>query len=226
MKMKGFFLIFFLIFFAGNASGVDSDPDIEVWWKIEFLLSVNGDYQYRHNNNNYDGKYSFKIMFDAAMEYDYSKDYILYPGEKKITALNWKEIVLNEKEGYKRRDLSNTIEPDIRLNYVLKEKGKLYFDFETFLKTPILENSDPFKKFLLPRSAQNKTINRQDKYNNYVKKGSNGVQLPIKLILNQRETIKEFYWQWQWNKDAFKNSHSVEIKIKINKKIRNLPSSD
>lgn len=223
--MKRFFLIFFLIFFVVNAPGVDSDPDTEVWWRIEFLLSVNGDYQYSHNNNNYDGKYSFKIMLDAAIEYDYSKDYILYQGEKKITDLNWKEIVLNEKEGYKRRDLSNTIEPDTRLNYVLKEKGKLYFDFETFLKTPILENTDPFNKFLLPRSALNKTINCQDKYNKYVKKGSNGVQLPIKLILNQTETIKEFYWQWRRNNNDFKNSHSVELKLKINKKTKNIPSS-
>jgi hypothetical protein len=159
------------------------------------------------------------------MEYDYSQDYILYQGDKKITALNWNEIVYNEKEGVKRRDLSNTIKPDTRLNYVLRENRKLYFDLETFLETPILESTDPFHKFLLPRSALNKTINGQDKYNKYVKKGSNGVQLPIKLILDQTETIKEFHWQWRRTNHDFKNSHSVELKLKINKKTRTLPSS-
>ncbi len=225
MKLKCFFLILFVIFLKGNASVLDSDSDTEPWWMIEFLLSVNGNYQYSHNNSTYNGEYSFQIMLSASMEHDYSQDYILYQGEKKITALNWKEIVYNENEGYKRKDLSNKIEPDIKLNYVLRENGNLYFDFETFLKTPFLENTDPFEKFLFPRSALNKTINPHDNYNKYIKKGSNNVHLPRKRILSQTKTLEEFHWQWQKNSDVFKNSHSVELKLIINKKTRNIAKS-
>lgn len=181
-------------------------------------MSVSGSYRYSHNNCKYEGKYSFKVLLAAGMEHDYSQDYILYEGAKKISDLNWKEIVYNGEGNNKTTELQKRMEPDIRLNYVLKRKGKICFDFEVFLKGPNIGNSDPLKKLLLPRSALNKTINHHDDYNKNVIKGSNSICLPGKLILNQFETLKEFRWHWQRKNDAFWNSHLVDLKLKIIKK--------
>jgi hypothetical protein len=87
-----------------------------------------------------------------------------------------------------------------------------------FLKTPAPGNPHPLEKFLLPRSALNKTINHHDKYNKNVVNGSNKIQMREKPILKQTETEKEFQWQWQRKKNGLSNTHSVKVELKIVKK--------
>lgn len=218
MKLKSIYLIsfFFLLAVLTVEPAVESDPGFQSWWQVELKMSISGDYGYNYNNKNHKGEYSFEILSTASMEQDCDKDYILYQGETNISVQKWKEIIdINTPE---TTDLAEKMKPDIRMNYVLKENRKLYFDFEVFLKTPAPGNSNPLEKFLLPRSALNKTINQHDKYNKNVVNGSNKIQMPEKFILKQTETEKEFQWQWQRKKNGFSNTHSVKVELKIVKK--------
>jgi hypothetical protein len=220
MKLKHPMVIF-AVFFLLICNAAAADPrreESEPWWQVELTMSVSGSYHYKNDGLTHDGKFSFDILLEAAMEYDMSKDFLLYGGESKITTVNWKEVVYTEDGGLNTADMSRTVNPVARLNYVLKERRELCFDLEAFLKTPIMEVSDPFKKFLLPRSELNKTINRKDKYNKNITGGTNKICMPEKLILTQPETLKSFNWQWKRKRDDFLNLHSVELKIKITRK--------
>jgi hypothetical protein len=218
MKLKPIFLIsfFFLLSVLTVEPAVESDPGFQSWWQVELKLSVSGDYGYNHNNKDHKGEYSFEILSTAAMEQDCDKDYILYQGETNISVQKWREII--NKNTPVTTDLAGKIKPDIRLNYVLKENRKLYFDFEVFLKSPVPGDPDPLKEFLLPRSALNKSINHHDRYNRDVFGGSNKIRMPEKLILKQTEAGKEFQWQWQRRGTGFFNTHSVKVELKIIKK--------
>jgi len=198
---------------APAAPGQDTETASEFWWEVELEMSVTGNYRFKENNNTHSGEYSFEIHSTGALEQDMSKDYILYGGEPEITALNWRESVFNSRNNPETINLEEKIKPELRLNYVIKESGKIYFDLEVFLK-------DPFDHFLLPRSALNKSINKKDKYNKNIVKGSNNVLVPEKPILGKKETIREFNWLWRRNKAGLLHSHSVVLNIKITRKPR------
>lgn len=187
----------------------DTETQSEFWWEMELTMSVNGNYHFNFNNIDHNGEYSFNIRTSGSLEQDMSKDYILYGGDPEITALEWKDP-----------PLTNEMKPGLRLNYVLNESGYIYFDLETFPLPPPGKEAGPFAFFLLPRSALNKDINKKDKYNKNIIKGSNNIKIPEKSILQKNETLNEFKWQWQRNKNGLMNSHSVEMKIKITRKKR------
>lgn len=220
MKVKHPILILFLFILLTGQTAAVSQPDAEPWWQVELTISVTGTYQYNNDNYTHDGQYSLGILLEAALEYDISKDFLLYGGESKINAAKWKEIVYTEDGDINTMDLSRTIHPVAKVNYVLKERGELCFDFEMFLKMPTMETTDPFREFLLPRSELNKTINKKDRYNKNITAGSNRLCIPEKLILDRRETEKTFQWQWKRKKNDFLNEHKVELKIKITRKER------
>lgn len=216
MKIKYALPLFVIMLLVLSASapavpGQETEPASEFWWEVELEMSVTGNYRFKENNNTHNGEYSFEIHSTGALEQDMSKDYILYGGEPEITALNWKESISNGRNSPETINLEEKIKPELRLNYVIKENGKIYFDLEVFLK-------GPFDRFLLPRSALNKSINKKDKYNKNIVKGSNRVMVPEKPILGKEETIREFNWVWRRDKEGLLHSHSVVLKIKITRK--------
>ncbi|MDQ1353327.1 MAG: hypothetical protein QG657_3633 [Acidobacteriota bacterium] len=199
-----------------------------LWWEVQLFMTVSGSYRYNYNNDTITGEYSFKILSTASMEQDNSGDYILYPAGEQISVINWKERSADKEGDFKATptDLAKAMTPGMQLNYVLKENRKVYFDFVVFLKAPIPDNGHPFKQFLLPRSALNQSIDRENKYNKNVRKGSNAVQIAEKLFLKQVETVKSFNWHWQREKPDFFNSHSVALELKIIKKSPFISSRD
>lgn len=220
MKLK--FLSVILLFVLSLYGAQTSPPAAETgaWWGIQLLMTVSGSYRYFNNNDAVAGEYSFIIVSTASMEQDSSGDYILYPAGEQTSIINWKERSADREDDFKSTatDLSKTMTPTMQLNYVLKEKRKLYFDFAVFLKAPVLDSTHPFNQFLLPRSALNQGIDIKNKYNKSVRKGSNAVQIVENLFLEQVETVKSFNWQWRREKDDFFNSHAVVLELKIIKK--------
>ncbi len=218
LKVLSFILLFILSPFKGQTGHPDTETG--TWWEVQLLMTVSGSYRYYYNNDTIAGEYSFKIISTASMEQDNSGDYILYPSGEQISVINWKERTADKEDGFKTTatDLAKTMTPSMQLNYVIKEYRKLYFDFEVFLKAPVLDNAHPFNQFILPRSALNQGIDRKNKYNKNVRKGSNVVQIAEKLFLKQVETVKTFNWQWQRENPNFFNSHSVALELKIIKK--------
>lgn len=208
----------FVWFPMWGAAGVE---EARVWWRVDFDVSVTGHYRYVHDGNAYDGEYAFKIHMNASLELDSDEDFILYQGGKTVEELSWKEMITSEDSedgGPKLHDLSETVEPEVVLHYVLKERRTLLFDFEVFLKTPHLEAEHPFRRVLLPRSALNKAIHPRDRYNKGVKGGSNKVHFPEKPILKQAESEKSYHWQWQRKKDEVSSRHETYLTIKITRK--------
>ncbi|MCX6579675.1 MAG: hypothetical protein NT166_05770 [Candidatus Aminicenantes bacterium] len=220
MKLKSLSLILLLLLFPHAGQTGSPDAAVGTWWEVQLFMTVSGSYRYYYNNDTIDGEYSFKIIATASIEQDNSGDYILYPAGEQISVINWRDRTANKEGDFKTTatDLAKTMSPSMQLNYVIKENRKLYFDFEVFLKAPVLDNAHPFKQFLLPRSALNQNIDRKNKYNKNVHKGSNAVQIAEKLFLKQAETVKTFNWQWQREKPDFFNSHSVVLELKIIKR--------
>lgn len=220
MKWKYLFPSLLLILFPHVGQAGSPDVETGTWWEVQLFMTVSGSYRYFYNNDMIAGEYSFKIMSTASIEQDSSGDYILYPAGEQISIINWKERSTDKEGDFKTTaiDLAKTMSPTMQLNYVIKENRKLYFDFEVLLKTPVPDNAHPFKQFLLPRSALNQGIDRKNKYNKNVRKGSNAVQIAEKLFLKQVETVKSFNWQWQRETPGFFNSHSAALELKIIKK--------
>lgn len=216
------FILMILVLMAPGlaAAGQETGATSEFWWQVELDMSVIGSYRFSENNYTHDGRYSFEIHSTGALEQDMSKDYILYGGEPETTVLEWKESVPGAQNDPGAINLEEKIKPLLRLNYVLNESGSIYFDMEVFLETPHPDDSHPFSHFLLPRSALNKSINKKDKYNKNIVKGSNRVTIREKPILRKEETVKEFNWLWRRDKEGLLNSHSVVLTIKITRKIR------
>jgi hypothetical protein len=220
MKLKSLSLILLVVLPLFGAQTRLPDTEIGTWWEVQLIMTVSGSYRYFYNNDTVAGEYSFIIVSTASMEQDNSGDYILYPSGEQPTIINWKERPADKEGDFKTTatDLSKTMTPSMQLNYVLKENRKLYFDFQMFLKTPTIDNAHPLKQFLLPRSALNQNIDRKNKYNKSVRKGSNAVQIAEKLFLNQVETVKSFNWKWQRETTDLFNSHSAALELKIIKK--------
>lgn len=205
---------------AAAGPGQDTGTASGFWWEVELKMSVTGSYRYEKNKTAHEGKYSFEIRSTGALEQDMSNDYILYAGEPEVTVLDWNESASNGQTGSEETNLKEKFQPELRLNYVLKESGKIYFDLEVFPKAPLPKAPHPFFAFLLPRSAMNKSINKKDKYNKNIVTGSNGIKIPEKSILRNDETVRSFSWLWRRNKAGLVNSHSVELAIKITRKTR------
>jgi hypothetical protein len=200
-----------LMFLRSAAPGQDTEPKSEFWWEMELTMSVTGNYRCSFNNVDSHGEYSFDIRATGGLEQDISKDYILYSSDPEITALQWKDAALKKE-----------MKPSLHLNYVLNESGYIYFDLEVVPQPLPAEDSGPFAFLLLPRSALNKDINKKDKYNKDIINGSNNIRIPEKSILGNDETVKEFKWKWQRNKNGLMNAHSVEMKIRIIRKKREI----
>lgn len=229
MKKK-FILSLWLIIFSplmghmGHASSLNVEPG--TWWEIQLSMTSSGNYRYYYNEV-ITGEYSFKLVSNASIEQDNSGDYILYQGSEQVSIINWSEksAVKGTEKGTEKEDstvsssdLSKILSPSMRLNYVIKKDGELYFDFDVFLKNPPPDKAHPFNQFLLPRSALNQGINPKDKYNKYVRSGANEVKIAEKLFLKQLETGKSFRWEWQRDNPDFFNFHSVDLELKIIKK--------
>ncbi|MCP4150551.1 MAG: hypothetical protein GY757_22585, partial [bacterium] len=166
------------------------------WWQVDFSMTVTGNYHYTPAKSTYNGVYSFLITRQGSMELDISDDYILYPGPQNVSVLKWKEMNYDEEGNYKEVDLIEKIKPSLLINYALALGGKLKFDFEVIFAPTSEAGSVPLQNIILPRSALNKAIHPDDKYNKNVVTGSNGIKLPEKYV-NKKEAQKSFKWQWE-----------------------------
>lgn len=218
--MKWKFVLFSLLIFSplvGHAGNLNVEPG--TWWEVQLNITINGSYRYNFNDTAA-GEYVFKIKSTASIEQDYSGDYILYPESEQVSVVDWKEKRREKENGTisTSTDFSKIMSPSLRINYVIKKEGELYFDFDIFLKNEIFNSPHPLKQLLLPCSALNHEINPKNKYNRDVRKGSNEIKIAEELFLNQLETIKSFGWEWQRDNPELFNSHSVVLELRIIKK--------
>ncbi len=207
-------LLLLVVFFAALLAG--REPGSKYWWRIGMVISVAGEYEYKDNQNNFDGYYSFQIKLSAAMERD-NGDYLLYKGEQSLEALTWKETLHHKAGTSQEHELSGKINPLLELNYVLRlrKPGKIRFDFG-IPSIPLPFNSPkPLKQITLPRSAENESLDPGTGYNKGIVTGSNQVELIDGRIYSEEEVENLYNWTWQTKDRTWSNSHRVELKLRI-----------
>ncbi|MCP4215559.1 MAG: hypothetical protein GY765_12975 [bacterium] len=218
MKRSYLFPIIFLIFFplAGNPPKEKPQP----YWEVDFDIAITGTYSFNTDNVPRTGKYSFHIQLAAVIEQDFSKDFILYQGRYQVLDMNWKEEIPSADGKTRIRNLAEDVEPAVILNYVLKERGKLFFDMEMCIKPSASSDTPVLKRIILPRSARNKVMHPDDKYNKgLAKRGTNQVAIKERPVLKNEEAEKSFNWTWKRKEDSFSQTHSVNMKLQLTKKI-------
>ena len=181
------------------------------------VMAVKGNYRYGNSSNGFKGDFSFKVHLSEGMERD-NGDYIIYHGKQDLLGLKWKEIIYKGKKVKEETDLSEKITPVIKLNYVVRSEGKIYFDIEISPESVPHDEMTRKIKLLLPRSAENQRLHWKDRYNSSVRKGSNHVIIDDIRIYQKDEAAKTFKWSWRRKKQIWMNSHTVDLKLKIFRK--------
>ena len=214
MRIKFLILSWLLIFcFMDLFSQISSQ---EYWWQVEMVIDVKGNYKYGNKINGFKGDFSFKIYLSEGMERD-NGDYIIYPGKPKILELKWKEIYYKVKKKINELDLSEKINPEFILNYVLRNEGKISFDLEIAPVSVPHEGFYEKRRLLLPRSEQNQNIHMEDKYNICVKKGSHRVVMDDASIYKKNKVAGVFKWNWKKKGFLWYSFHSVELRVNISR---------
>ncbi|NIM16394.1 MAG: hypothetical protein GTO45_30745 [Candidatus Aminicenantes bacterium] len=196
----------------------------QFWWQVELCIAVDGEYSYRTDNKGFNGNYSFTALVLGSMDED-EDDFIFLQAYQDIRNMKWNETAFNQS-GRFEFNLSEKIKPDVTVNYVFHEKGNLSFDFD-FKPVPVPSKSTifskPVKRLRFPESAGEDSVNAKVIYNQGIINGSDRVALASKDIYNQKEVNRVFQWKWKEENasnntnmnNSWKNSHQVEIKLKI-----------
>jgi hypothetical protein len=222
MKRKYAILTWILLLALCVIDAHAQEPDSFLWWTVELNVSVSGEYSYRSNNTGFDGKYSFSAVVIGSLDED-EGDYVFAQVYQEIKEITWKETAFSENSR-DEFDLSKKIKPDITVNYVFRENGKLSFDFDIRpVKVPHKSPAFPkaVKRLMFPRSAGNDSVKPKKKYNREILNGSNRVETGDKDIYKNKELNPVFQWKWEEKGGAssWTNRHDVNVKMKIKRLI-------
>lgn len=224
MKSVSKTVIFLLLFICAllfcidldSTTGRQEESGSKYWWQIEIVISAAGEYEYRKDGNTAAGKYAFDILLAASMERD-NGDYLLYKGGTRIEKISWDETRYDRNGVKKVFDLSEKIAPAAELYYVMRREGKIHFDYAISSIPLPFGVEKPALNLILPRSAENETINPKAQYNSGIVNGSNVVEVLEAKIYREKEMAKEFNWSWgrKGTKPPASSSHKVKLKLKI-----------
>jgi hypothetical protein len=184
-------------------------------------ITVQGEYRQDAGEVVHSGTYAFTIIWAGAMEKD-PDDYILYHNSYELKRWEAEERAAYPEEMriFTTKDFPD--KPELKVNYVLKKDGRLYFDF--FINGFEVPLSPAPEHFLvqLPASEENTSGPAGGSYNTHILTGSN------KIFLEERQfekasLEKDFAWIWkfqawvqQMDKSIFQaNSHKVQVKVFI-----------
>jgi hypothetical protein len=200
--------IFFILSFSTlNFNYIDTNPSPPLWWTIDIYISAEGKYQYPDNQQGISGVYDFQLKWQGAMERD-NGDYLIYQGEDSLVSLKW-----SESQNNKIFDLCQTIKPKSKLNYVVRKKNSIHFDFEIF--SFITARGNASFEIILPCSAENGLINPQKKYNRGVVTGSNEIYVSEKHLYQEKRIFEKFQWEWKRKGKSHNQDHTVVLEIII-----------
>jgi hypothetical protein len=212
--LTGLFLFFPGLLFA-------QDPIKAPWWEIKMTITVQGEYRQDAREVTHSGTYAFTIVWAGAMEKD-PDDYILYHTSYDLTRWEAEERAAYPQEMRTLTTQDFQDKPELKVNYVLRKDGRLYFDFIIKgFEAPLSPAPEHFP-VQLPASEENTSGLAGSSYNPHVQTGSNKVYLEEKQF-EKASLEKDFAWTWkfqtwvqQMDKSIFQaNSHKVQVKIFI-----------
>ena len=190
------------------------DQEHSYFWTIKMEIFVSGKYESSNNDLMFSGKYSFDIICKSSIERD-NGDYICYKGHNKLSDIEWKEMIGKEFSNDKEEDISDKIKPQLKLNYIVRENGNIYFNFEISSVWVPYQAQNFSRRIILPRSAENEIASTKIKYKKYITKGSNKIELLDSNIYIKNKLQKNFKWKWRKKEPSWENQHTVNLKLYI-----------
>lgn len=163
------------------------------WWEVRLTVAAKGGYTVRGGGEApLSGEYAFRACFEGRLNPD-GDDFLLI--HLKTEVLEWS---LREKPGQGEaagsREASDAPAPVLRLNYVLREKDRIEFDFEIDGGSIPLRTAPYHIPLELPGSAHG-TAEGRPGYIGDVLTGSNRIVLPAS-DLDRRRPERTFAWSW------------------------------
>jgi len=216
-----FFLVSVGIFLAFPSSSSPQQEDPPLWWNIKIAVECWGEYQLESREARCTGTYALAFLWIGTIEKD-DADYLLVHRSCDLT--RW-EIEERLSEGGSLKSLSKeeiADKPELRMKYILKEGGDLFFDF--VIKGFDVPKGFPSRSFYLslPASEENGDQPGGINYDDFIKTGSNRIVIEEKKFL-MGHVEKTFDWAWSrqlWLQDpdvpVFQaSSHGTRVTVSV-----------
>lgn len=215
MNVERFSLLILLGIFL-SVAGWAEEPERNWWWEVTIEVAVKGEYRCiaEEGVRGVEGQYSFVLENVSGMERD-NGDYLLYPGESRILELDWVET-----DAGRMSNVGSLVKPQLIVNYVLREGGRVVFDLEMKSSWLEMERGEVCRHLLLPRSRENRRLHPRDHYNRDVRDGSNQVKIPDKPLYKQDETEAATRWRWERTEAGGRHEHTVECGISVKRRLK------
>jgi hypothetical protein len=217
-------LFFRAVLIAGlGLGGLFAAPTVE-WptsWKVEITLEARGKYQLGAPEREYRGSYAFAFRWNGTLERD-DQDFLLVHNGCELVRWEIEESATAGNSLVILKTPEITEKPELKVNYILKEKGVLLFNFLVMgFDVPRNPSAEHFY-LILPASAENSGRFEGIHYNPCVKTGSNQIAIEETPVLHG-PLEKSFSWTWEhqgWvqglEHTVFQaNGHEARVKIAI-----------
>jgi hypothetical protein len=178
-------------------------------WDIQISVEVKGRYGLEGRDSRFAGSFAFTGLWVGLMEKD-DEDYLLLHKDNKLEL--WEAEEHGSAEGrlvfLKTDDFAE--KPELRVNYILREKDGLHIDFlVTGFDVPRASPTDNFR-LALPAAAENSTNTSGVRYDLYIASGSNRIVLREAAIAKGPDVVK-FEWTWTYRTWIQKSDQTVLI---------------
>jgi len=182
---------------AGATAGGPAPAAGPGWWEVRLSIAAKGTFAVRGGGEGpLSGEYVLRARFEGRLNPD-GDDFLLV--HLKTETLEWS---LRETAG--PREAAGAGEPPkapapvLRLNYVLREKGRIELDFTFDGGAVPLRAASPGIPLELPCSAHGVAAGRPG-YVDDVLVGSNRIVLPVSDLVRRRPE-RTFAWTWTGTK--------------------------
>jgi hypothetical protein len=169
------------------------------WWDIKIVVETKGMYKLESRASRCTGTYALAFLWTGSIEKD-GEDYLLVHRSCDLTRWDIEETAFSDESVkiLSKADIGD--KPELKVNYILKKDGGLYFDF--IIRGFDVPKSLPSGSFYLnlPASEENADRTAGIDYDDYVKAGSNRIVVEESKILSGAFE-KTFDWVWdrlQW----------------------------
>jgi hypothetical protein len=192
----------------------------QFWWQIQLEIEVEGEYKFQENGRACSGNFQIRLICNGGMERD-NGDYIYYQMDNNIADPLWVEyITVKDSQKGHFSDISKSVKPEIKINYVVRKSFDVHVDFEISSIPVPYTHFDSFTSVVLPRSRENSTVNKHEHYNRWIRKGANKISFPEKLIYKQNKIDRDFQWNWERNTHQSNESHKVTAKLTVTRQLK------
>ncbi len=177
------------------ASAVRLSPETRPWWDISMTLGSRGDYEVKSSGGTArTGEFSYEAMWAGTMERD-GEDFLLYHIETRPLAWRIREKGQADEDARDLTEREIAARPVLRLNYILRNRDCLDFDFVVdSIPIPLAPSAEKFPLFF-PCSGEHVRDRSHLLYNDFVSGGSNFVRIPLDA-LSANTFEDQFRWEW------------------------------